>query len=351
VSSRFASVRTALQEAVGAKATPAVVLETGDETAAAWRQACGRLTYDDDAPAVTAETIFDLASLTKVIATATLVMHAVEERRLDLDERVATWIPDWRGADREGVTIRDLLEHCSGLTAYLPLFRDCSDRTEFRRAIATLPLEYPPRTQSLYSDLGFILLGFILEEAGGTPLPTQFKTVARLVGGEPLAFTPPRDWRARMAPTEVDTWRGRLLVGEVHDENAWALGGTAGHSGLFGTTAAVGTFARLVLQTLRRDSSLARRDTLRAFVQRSAVPGSSRALAWDTMRTTSSCGHLMSTRAVGHTGFTGTSVWIDPDRGIYVVLLSNRVHPSRTNEQFRSVRPLVHDEVMRAWGF
>jgi CubicO group peptidase (beta-lactamase class C family) len=164
---------------------------------------------------------------------------------------------------------------------------------------------------------------------------------------EETQFAPPALWRARIAPTEYDAWRGRLLVGEVHDENAAALGGIAGHAGLFGTAAAVGSYARHLLQVLDGRNGVVRRTTLEEFItKRSDVPGSSRALGWDTMLPTSSCGSKMSPRAFGHTGFTGTSLWIDPEKNVYVVLLTNRVHPTRENNAIKQVRPAVHDAVM-----
>jgi len=347
---RFDRARSILRRAIDERVCPAAVIEVGTAAGPVWQEAFGQLTYEPEAPAASLDTVFDLASLTKVIATASLAMRAVETRAFSLDEPVARWLPGWRGADREAVTVRDLLDHSAGLTGYLPFFTDpyMRGRSEYERAICAMPLEYPPRTQAVYSDLGFILLGFILEDAGAASLPVQFAPVADLVGPQPLTFRPPDDWRSRIAPTEVDPWRGRLLVGEVHDENAWALGGAAGHAGLFGSAGAVGRFARVVLDSTHADTALARVETLAEFRQRSAVPGSSRALGWDTMLPTSSCGQRMSAAAIGHTGFTGTSLWIDPEAGVYVVLLSNRVHPTRANETFRTVRPLVHDAVMAA---
>jgi CubicO group peptidase (beta-lactamase class C family) len=166
---------------------------------------------------------------------------------------------------------------------------------------------------------------------------------------EDLQFKPPGGWRSRIAPTEFDAWRGRLLVGDVHDENAAALGGAAGHAGLFGTAAAVGQHARHLLQILAGRGGAFERATVETFVtKRAGIPGSSRALGWDTMLPTSSCGRRMSPRAFGHTGFTGTSLWIDPDRETYVVLLTNRVCPSRENDAIKMVRPAVHDAVMDA---
>ncbi len=337
-----------LAEGVREGAFPAAVVEVGSSTATLWRQAFGSLSRAPDAPAATIGTVFDLASLTKVIATTTLAMRAVDRRLLDPDAPLTRWLADWRGADRAAVSVTDLLEHASGLTAHLPFFRDCRGRAEFERAISTLPLEYAPRAGSVYSDLGFILLGFILEEVYGVTLEAAFRIVAEQHDWGELRYRPPAAWRGRTAPTEVDAWRGRLLVGEVHDENAWALGGVAGHAGLFGTVAAVGRFARAIAAGFRDRPSIAGGESFRRFMTRSDVPGSSRALGWDTMLPTSSCGTRMSQAAVGHTGFTGTSLWIDPQADVYVVLLTNRVHPTRANEAILRVRPALHDAVLRA---
>jgi CubicO group peptidase (beta-lactamase class C family) len=359
------SVNQIVERAMEDRAFPSAVIEAGTHERMTWRRAFGRLTYEVDAPETREDTIYDLASLTKVIATTTIAMRAVEAGRLTLEERVAGRLPHWRGTDRETVTISDLLEHTSGLTAYLPFFRDHRGRAEFERAICTLPLEYAPRTQSIYSDLGFILLGFILEDAYHAPFAEIFDQICRLkaeatdpshsfylldrrsLGGggqvEDLTFNPRRELRERCAPTELDLWRGRLLQGEVHDENCWALGGAAGHTGLFGTAQAVGDFAREILNGLA-----ARSETIARFTRKSSVPGSSRALGWDTMLTTSSCGTLLSPRAIGHTGFTGTSLWIDPERDLYVVILTNRIHPARDNNQIQPVRRALHDALVRS---
>jgi len=339
------------------RAFPGAVAEVGREDGAIWRRSFGALTYEPGAPETTNETVFDLASLTKVIATTTLVMRAVDDGRLTVEDRVRDWLPEWRGSDRETVTVRDLLAHSSGLPAYLPFFRDHAGRIEFEPAISHIPLEYEPRSRSTYSDLGFILLGFILEDARGASrqpgrfdpsltLASQFRRVASFITTEPLTFNPPRTWRSRTAPTELETWRGRLLIGEVHDENTWALGGAAGHAGLFGTAGAVGSFAQAALQTLAGKRALAEPSTFREFIRRTAVPGSSRALGWDTMLPTSSCGTRMSSTAIGHTGFTGTSLWIDWERDVYAVLLTNRVHPTRENTRIQAIRPAFHDAVI-----
>ena len=344
----FAAAARVLAEGIQARAFPAAVVEVGDAGRPLWHEAFGRLTFDEGAPAAGENTVFDLASLTKVLATTPLVLQQVERGAIGLDDPLAHHIEQWMRADRAGVTIRDLLSHSSGLPAWAPLFRDHQGREQFEAAICSMPLEYLSGTQSIYSDLGFILLGFVL--AGDTTLEARFDALRTQMGiVEDVQFHPPRIWLGRTAPTEIDSWRGRLLVGEVHDENASALGGVAGHAGLFGTAAAVGQHARHLLQILDGRSGAFRRETLEAFITRRAdMPGSSRALGWDTMLPSSSCGARMSPRAFGHTGFTGTSLWIDPDCGVYVVLLTNRVHPSRANEAIRQIRPALHDAVMRA---
>jgi CubicO group peptidase (beta-lactamase class C family) len=369
--SAFREAARIIERGIASRAFPAATVEVGRGDRVLWNAAFGRLTYAADAAPTIPETIFDLASLTKVLATTPLVMQAVAAGRLSLDDRVADRLGAWRGADRETVIIADLLEHASGLTAYLPFFRDHHGRAEFEQAICTLPLEYLPRTQSIYSDLGFMLLAFILEDVNQAPFAKQYEELFRLKtettsSDSCLRFNPPRELRERCAPTELDLWRGRLLQGEVHDENTWALGGAAGHAGLFGTAAGVGAFARTVLHGLRAapevgsgkpeagsgtpaaGSGKLTADSWQRSARKSTVPGSSRALGWDTMLPTSSCGTRMSPRAIGHTGFTGTSLWIDPDQDLYVVLLTNRVHPARDNNQIQSVRRAVYDAAVFA---
>jgi CubicO group peptidase (beta-lactamase class C family) len=338
---RFHRAHRVLEDAVSARVAPCAVAEVGRASGPIWSDAVGRLTYDADAPAASPDTIFDLASLTKVLATTTIALTQLREGRFRIDRRICELTPHWKGADREEVTTRDLLEHCSGLPAHRKYYQSIAGRDAFERAICAEALAYPPRSRSVYSDPGFMLLGFLLEDAAGMPLDAQFDRWKADAGiEEPLAFRPPAAWRADIAPTEIDPWRGRLLVGEVHDENAAALDGVAAHAGLFGTAAATGACARWWLAMLDRS------EEARLFVQRSTVPGSSRALGWDTMLPISSCGTRLSPRAFGHTGFTGTSLWIDPARDLYLVLLTNRVHPTRDREGIQEVRRAFHDAVV-----
>jgi len=340
-----------LDEAVAAGAFPCAVAEAGTTEAPLWQHVTGRLSWDADAPPAQAATVFDLASLTKVLATTTIAMRLVERGRIDVDDAVRTRVPAWRGEDRRSVTIGDLLAHASGLPGYRPYFHRLSGRAAFADAICAEPLDAPPRTRAVYSDLGFILLGALLEDAAGETLDRQFARFwSDALPGTPAptyGVAPPA--RAQVAPTERDAWRGRVLQGEVHDENACALGGVAAHAGLFGTAASVGAFARWLLGCWREGPAGPggiSGATARRFAARGTVPGSSRALGWDTMLPTSSCGTCFSPAAIGHTGFTGTTLWLDPALDRYAVLLTNRVHPTRDNDAIQAVRPAFHDAVL-----
>jgi CubicO group peptidase (beta-lactamase class C family) len=225
-------------------------------------------------------------------------------------------------------------------------WRTNDGRASVMRTLAELPLTYAPGTRSIYSDPGFILLGAVLERAGGRPLDEQYAALpwTRELAGS--RFNPGAELRPGIAPTAWCEWRQRLAHGEVHDSNAAALGGVAAHAGLFATAGAVAAYARLVLRTVLEPTSLGTPDLMRRFAARTAVPGSSRALAWDTALPTSSCGTRMSARAIGHTGFTGTSLWIDPEQDFYAVLLTNRVYPDARNEALVALRPRLHDALL-----
>ncbi|HEY3381418.1 MAG TPA: serine hydrolase domain-containing protein [Vicinamibacterales bacterium] len=362
----FDAARQILDKAVAERVFPAAAVEVGRTSGWVWREGLGRLDYSAQASPTTPDTLFDLASLTKVLATTTLAMTLVDSGAIDLDGPVNRWLPAWRGDGRDDVRVIDLLEHASGLPGVRPLYQSSSGRAAFEAAICREELEYPPRSRSVYSDLGFILLGFLVESAGGAALDEQFDGVLRNAGhaatvcGRPvpdagsldLTFHPRNEWLRRMAPTRSDPTTGRSRPGTVDDPNAAALGGVAGHAGLFGTAPAVGWCAREILGArLRRDGfAIAPPAIVERFTRRTTrVPGSSRALGWDTMLPASSCGTHMSPQAFGHTGFTGTSLWIDPVADIYVVLLTNRVHPEAgPGEPMTAVRRAFHDAVMNA---
>jgi CubicO group peptidase (beta-lactamase class C family) len=348
MASHFAAARDILQQAIADRAFPAAAIEVGDSHRPLWQEAFGRLTFDAESSPTRDDTVFDLASLTKVLSTTTLVMRQVERGVVSLDDPVALHVPGWHDDGTIVVTIRDLLSHSAGLAAHVPFYREHHGRDAFEAAILATPREYEPRSKSVYSDLGFMLRGFILDRVA--PLATQFDTLRVHMGNiQDLQFTPPALWRPRTAPTRVDPWRQRLLIGEVDDDNAWALDGTAGHAGLFGVVGSVGEYARHVMQVLEGRTGAFMQATAQTFVaRRTEIPGSSRALGWDTMLPTSSCGTRMSPRAFGHVGFTGTSLWIDPERSVYVALLTNRVHPSPDNDAIARVRPPLHDAIIEA---
>jgi CubicO group peptidase (beta-lactamase class C family) len=331
------STRAILDKAIADRVFPGAVIEVGRTNGPLTTIVAGRQTYAANSTTVGPRTIYDLASLTKVLATTPLIAGEVASGRMRLNDRVRHWVPCWTGEERQIVTIQDLLEHASGLPAHCHYYKSRQGRASFELAICEEPLAYQPRSRSIYSDPGFLLAGFALERGAGAALDAQFlawKTRERLEDTE-LWFRPVDSLRPRIAPTE-DTEHGDEWRGTVHDENAQALDGVAAHAGLFGTAAAVGAVARWWMTS----PSLAR------FATKSSVPGSSRALGWDTMLPTSSCGTKMSPSAIGHTGFTGTSLWIDPANDLYVVILTNRVHPSRDGDGIQDARRALHDAIV-----
>ncbi|HEX4346774.1 MAG TPA: serine hydrolase domain-containing protein [Vicinamibacterales bacterium] len=354
-----------IERAIAACVFPAATVEVGNSDGATWRQAFGTLVYpsqdpgasdpiapnaDRDVPVTTDDTVFDLASLAKPLSTATIAVQQILASELALDDLVSTCFAEWRGADRERATVRDLLEHASGLPARL-VDRPPSTRREFEHEICAIRLEYELRAKSIYSDLGFILLGFLLTDVRRAPLAEQFSAIwseLQPASGEFLG--PPVALPASVAPTvplDDDERKGRVLSGEVHDSYAAALGRTlAGHSGLFGNAAGVGRFARAMLRGARGEGAASGPFSsagVRLATTKTDVPASSRALGWDTMLPTSSCGEHLSPAAFGHVGFTGTSLWIDPRIDRYFVLLTNRAYGNGPIDQMRAVRRGFHD--------
>jgi serine-type D-Ala-D-Ala carboxypeptidase len=344
------AARDVVLSAIADRVFPAAVVEVGSTGTVLWRDAFGTLTFDDPSRPTLVQTPFDLASLTKVVATTSVIMELTGAGSIGLGESAGHSFPEWRGEDRERVTVRDLLEHASGLPARL-LDVPGTTRREFEHDICTIALEYRARSTSVYSDLDFILLGFLAADRAGASLAAQWNRIAAslLQAGDVLTFELPPDLARHAAPTlpmDDDLRRGRVLAGEVHDNYAHALGGIAGHAGLFGTAPALGVFANAVLRASRGDRSAPppfTPDLVSTFTTKSTVPGSSRALGWDTMLPTSSCGTRMSPAAFGHVGYTGTSLWIDRARDRYFILLTNRVAGAGTIDQMRTVRRAFHD--------
>jgi CubicO group peptidase (beta-lactamase class C family) len=366
----LARVDSLILAALADSAAPGAALAIGRRGRLVRLRGYGTLDWVDDRP-VSPATLFDLASLTKVVGTATAAMLLEAEGRLELDAPVVRYLPWWVGRDerKRAVTVRQLLLHRAGLAAFRPWFRDLAGPAQYRDALADERLEYEPGARTLYSDMGFLTLGMVLEAAAGTPLDTLL--AARVwgpLGMDDTRFRPGPELLPRTAPTELDTlWRRQHVRGRVHDENADAFGGVAGHAGLFSTAWDLAIFADLMLSgglapacapavrsgvpcTRPRSEPvrLLPEESVRRWTTR-ADPGASYALAWDTPEgPDSSAGDYFSARAFGHTGFTGTSIWIDPELDLYVVLLTNRVNPSRDNQRHVALRRAVHDAVALA---
>ena len=350
-STAFEDVDRLLESFRARGAFPGGVLAVGHRGSPVHLHAFGWLTYDAHSPSVSAGTIYDLASLTKVVATTTMAMILVDEGRLGLDQPVQELLPGFTGPGKEAVTVRHLLTHSSGLPAVAPLYQEIRGREAYLERIQAMDLEYPPGSRSVYSDLGIILLGEILERTAGQPLEAFVRErVFVPLGMHGTRFRPPAELWPRIAPTEFDPWRGRLLQGEVHDENAFALGGVAPHAGLFGTAGDLARFAQMLLNGgILEGRRIVSKETVALFTRRAGIPDSDRALGWDTKSAEgSSAGTLFSPRSFGHTGFTGTSIWMDPEQQIFVILLTNRVYPTRENNLIREARPAVADAVVRA---
>jgi CubicO group peptidase (beta-lactamase class C family) len=343
-----------LETAIADGAFPGGVVAVGHRGELVHLAAHGHQTYAADATPIGTGSLFDIASLTKVVATTTAAMILFDEGRLDLDAPVDRYLPSFTGAGKEKVTVRHLLAHCSGIDWWAPLHRDTQGQAAYVEKIVAMPLIAEPGTKELYSDLGIILLGAILEQVAGVQLDRFVaERVLEPLGMLDTRFRPDPALLPRIPPTERDEWRGRVVHGEVHDENAFAMGGIAPHAGLFSTAPDLARFAQAMLDLLDHDNpdrAIIRRATLALFTQRAGiVPDSDRALGWDTKSAEgSTAGALFSPSSFGHTGFTGTSLWIDPERELYLVLLTNRVHPTRDNRKIVAVRPAVADAVVRA---
>ena len=341
---------------IGLRAFPGASLAVGHREKLVICRGYGRLDYTSTSAPASRHTVYDLASLTKVVCTTSLAMQACDRGLIDPEDRLSRYFPEFQEGQKQQVALKHLLAHSSGLPAHLPLYAQASGKENVLQRILDTPLEHQPGSRSLYSDLGFILLGAVVERACGDSLDNLARErIFRPLGMGRTRFHPPSDWRPRIAPTEDDPWRQRLLRGEVHDENAYAMGGVAAHAGLFGTAADLAVFCQALLNGgVYNHRRIVKRATLETFTQRQADPrDSSRALGWDTPSPNSSAGSRLSPQSYGHTGFTGTSLWIDPRRRLFIVFLTNRVHPSRNNTAIQSARREVADTVAEAvdqWG-
>ena len=359
VRDRFAAAYGVLGAAIAQRAFPGCAFGVLAGGKVVLQDALGRFTYDADAPAVTPQTMYDVASLTKVLATTAAAMLLYQRGILDLDTPVGELLPGFvvgrpPGTPARHVTLRHLLAHSSGLPAYVDFFRTARTPAAVFRACLELSFEAQPGERAEYSDPGFILLGKALEVL----MQDQLANWARREIFHPLelaatGFRPYRYLAAGIPPTEEDaTFRKRTIQGEVQDENAWVLDGVAGHAGLFSNVPDLLRFAEEILCPLRTGESgtpgLFEADTVNTFAERQNPEGSSRALGWDTPSEDSSSGRHFSSRSIGHLGYSGCSLWIDLVADIAIVLLTNRTWPDRQNQAIRAVRPAFHDAVREA---
>ncbi len=358
---RFAAAREVLENAIAARAFPgcAFGVFAGGEIQVA--DSLGRLTYDLASPAVTPDTVYDIASVTKVVATTAMTMLLHQRGLLDLDWLLGDILPGFvtgreAGDNSRKVTLRHLLAHNSGLPGYVEFFHTARNPSELFSVCLQLPLEAEPGTRFEYSDPGFILLGKALEVCCGENL-AEFtrREIFMPVGMTSTGFCPASRTHPLIAPTEEDTnFRYRLIQGEVQDENAWVLKGTAGHAGLFSNVPDLMRFSGAVLDsrtekiTSGKPGKLFDQQTVELFAERQGPEGSSRAIGWDTPSQNSSSGIHFSPHSIGHLGFSGCSLWIDLDAGVAITLLTNRTWPDRKNQLIREVRPALHDAIREA---
>ncbi len=343
-------------------AFPGAQLIIGNNNDVLYSKCYGNFTYDEFSSPVTEESIFDLASVTKVIATTSAIMILYEQQKFNLTDKVSEYIPEFGNNGKENLTILNLLIHNSGLTAFVPFYKTYSTRSEVLNAIYNAGLEYEPETKSVYSDLNAVMLGLLVEKISGMDLNEFCKqNIFIPLNMHSTMFKPDEKLKDRILPTEYDTyWRMRQIQGEVHDETTSILGGISGNAGLFSNSTDLYKFMRVMMNNGKyynpytrglKEEKLFSPDIISLFIKRyeNVSYENSRALGWDTKPLAASgkyripCGELISENCFGHTGYTGTSIWCDTDRNLVVIFLTNRVYPSRDNYEIRNIRPELHN--------
>ena len=347
----FSNVDSIIVRAIEDSAFPGAVVLVLKEGNVIYEKGFGNFTYDKSSPEVNSSTIFDLASLTKVIATTTAAMICIDRKLFTLDDPVSKYIPEFSENSKENITIRNLLLHNSGLPAWKKFYDKFLDADSIFKNIYSIKTELPTGKKTVYSDLGIIVLGKLIEVVTKKKLDEfcREEIFIPLIMNNTY-FNPPDSVKYKIPPTEIDNyWRNKLVQGEVHDETSSLLGGVAGHAGLFSTAVDLSNLSQMMLDKgMYKDKQVIKSEIVKLFTKRYSSQ-STRALGWDTKSATrSSAGSKFSKISFGHTGFTGTSVWIDPERKLFVVFLTNRVYPSRENKKIISVRPKLHDAIIDA---
>jgi len=370
----FSAVDVVLEEAVRDGTFPGAVVLVRQDGEVVYRKAHGYRSLEPERTPLSEDTVFDLASLTKPLATTVALMRFVAEKKIRLDDRISRFFPNFGTCGKMATTIRQLLSHSSGLPAWRPYYEELRAQKQKVSRLATLgsqsardfiyaqiqreKAEYEPGTRTLYSDLGFMLLGALIEDMSGTSLDQYcWNKIYRPLGLQAIGFVNIETLRQKkyetatemIAPTERCPWRERILCGEVHDDNAYAMGGVAGHAGLFAPIDEVDRLVSTLVECHAGTHPFLPADIVHDFwTVNTAVPDSPWACGWDTPSPQgSSAGEFFSSRSIGHLGFTGTSVWIDLERNVHIIMLSNRVHPRRDNEKITAFRPILHNAVMK----
>lgn len=354
-------IKSFLEKGVETGVFPGAVVLVAFKGEVAFFEKAGRYTNSLDSPAMAENTLFDLASLTKPLATVLAMMKAFDSGKIKLDESLEELLTGFIPGPMGTLTPRLLLCHSAGLKSWAPFYRELAElppaeaKSELRKCILDTPPAYSPGKEALYSDLGFVLLEWIIEETTGRTIPNLIHDFfygplnmkkTGFFGSNPVVGIDP----TQFAPTEFCPWRKRVLQGEVHDENACSVGGYSGHAGLFGTAGDIFVLTEMLVDHYhgKRDDFLKPETVRDFFTRQELVKSSTWALGWDTPSPrNSSAGDFFSAESVGHLGFTGTSVWIDLQRKITVILLTNRVHPTRSNRKIREFRPALHNLIMR----
>lgn len=360
----FEKVESIVSSGISNNYYPGAQILIGNENGVLFEKSFGNFTYDENSRVVTEESIFDIASLTKVVATTSAVMLLYQEKKIDLNDAVVKYIPEFSNNGKEDITILNLLLHNSGLKAFIPFYKYCSSKEDVLNTIYNAVPDFPANSKFVYSDLNAILLGIVVENASGMPLDSFCAVnIFDKLNMKSTMFNPDEKATENILPTENDTyWRNRLLKGEVHDEAASMLGGVAGNAGLFSNASDLYKLMKVYLNGGKyynpftrglTEEVLFRTETAELFTTRYTELSyrNSRALGWDTKPDVSKskyrmpCGELISDNCFGHTGYTGTSIWCDKDRKIVIIFLTNRVYPSRDNEGIRDIRPEIHNAV------
>jgi CubicO group peptidase (beta-lactamase class C family) len=368
----FSAVDAIIEDGIRSQAFPSAVLVVGNSKGIIYENAYGRLTYDESSPVTTTRTIYDLASVTKVIATTAAIMKLYDEGKIDLNASVASYIPEFDNNGKGDITVTNLLVHNSGLTAWTPFYQDpnMDSPEKVKNAVYNAVKEYSTGSQTIYSDYNAFLLGEIVLRITGMNVDRYTReNIYSTLGMGDTYFLVPISEDYRIAPTENDTyWRNMLLKGYVHDEMAAMLEGISGNAGLFSTGPDLFKFMQVMLNKgtyvderkmgkVGENEVFFNENTVELFTTKVTGLGysSSRALGWDTKPEPTKypppCGYKFSNNSFGHTGYTGTSVWADKEKDLIVIFLTNRVYPKRGNEEVRSIRPKVTDEVCRIMGF